>query len=52
MRVELVLQQRAGAVEQVLRLGDAVAQHVHQVRRTGEGVAQRAIDGAGRDLLR
>ena len=52
IRVELVLQQRAGAVEQVLRLGDAIAQHLHQLRGAGERVAQRAIDGAGPAPLR
>ena len=42
-RVELVLKERARAVEQRGRIGDAVAQRLHQSRRAAERVAQRAV---------
>src|SRR4029079_1985767 len=44
-RVELVLQQRPGAVEQRRRIDDALAQHGIERRRAREGVAQRARRG-------
>ena len=42
--VEFVEQQRAGTVEQVLGLGHAIAQYLHQAGGTTERVAQCAID--------
>ena len=42
-RIELVLEQRARAIEERRRVGDAVAERLHQPRRAAERVAQRAL---------
>ena len=48
--VELVLQERAGAVEQRLGIGHAVAQRLHQPRGARERVLELPFDFRGGHL--
>ena len=43
VRIELVVEQRARAIEERLRIGDAIAQRLHQPRGAAERIAQHRI---------